>query len=121
MTLEQKNNSNDVRTFAAPDLYLVAATSATLVIAITLALAGLVQRDGWDNVSTAWLVLSAMIGVTFGSMPVAMLGVGALAAISRSRAHSRNRLSLAAISILASVPGLILALAIGALCGVASS
>lgn len=112
MATEQQNRPSYMHFFAARDLYLASTASSTLVIAVCLATARLF--DG----SQIHALLSALCGAAFGTMPVVVLGIGALAALETSssrlgRSISKTRmLSLFVIILASTIPGLIVALAL---------
>jgi len=111
MAPEQQKRSSSSPDLAARDLYLASTASSTLVTAVCLAAARCF--DG----SALHALLSALCGAAFGSMPIVVLGIGALAALGTSssrlgRAVNQARMPSLFIIILAStVPGLVVALA----------
>jgi hypothetical protein len=114
------------RVFAARDLYSAVAVSATMVIVITLGAMSILGNDrSWSDAPAVCVLLAAMIGAAFGSIPTAVLGVGALSAMANSaKTHPNERvlsLGLWTVTLASIIPGLVLSLAVSTMIGAAAS
>jgi hypothetical protein len=110
MMIEQHNRIDTARRLTARDLYVAIATSTTLVVGLSLATAAFF--DG----SVAHALTSALFGAAFGSLPVVVLGMGALAVLVGSSSPVGRSISrawpvaVASAVLVSTVPGLLVAL-----------
>ncbi|MGH2547988.1 MAG: hypothetical protein ACRDHN_01260 [Thermomicrobiales bacterium] len=116
------NRDSQPRVFAARDLYMTAAVSATMVIVITLTTMSILGNDRiWTDAPPICILFAAMFGAAFGTIPTAVLGVGALSAMAnaaKSRPDERLvSLGLGAVTVGSIIPGLVMSLALSALIG----
>jgi hypothetical protein len=108
----EPHNRPATHQLAFRDLYLAVATSTTLVVAIGLAATVLCGS------TAAHALVAALCGAAFGSVPVAVLGTGAMAVLAGTpspAARSINRawtIALVGVILAASTVGVFLALAL---------